>query len=56
MFWLIDAIEELITPKRNAFDVIKYCKAQIKYGEKKADWMRKKGFFDIPEEEKKGRK
>lgn len=52
-FWLTEIIKEVTTPTQPAFDVLKYVDAQIKYGDKTADRMRKAGCFNLTEEEKK---
>lgn len=51
MFWLIDAINEVLQPKMEAYDVIEYCKAEVKYGTQKAQWMKKQGYFFLDKEE-----
>ena len=51
MFWLIDAISEALQPKMEAYDVIAYCKAEVKYGTHKAQWMKKQGYFYLNKEE-----
>lgn len=55
-FWLTEIIKEVITPTQPAFDVLKYVDAQIKYGDKTADRMRKAGCFNLTEEEKNNKK
>ena len=51
-FWITDLIKEVATPKRPAFDFKEYVDAELKYGKKTADQMKKSGEFNLDKKNK----
>lgn len=51
-FWVTDLIKEAVTPKQPAFEFKEYVDAQLKYGEKTADQMKKAGMFNLDKKSK----